>query len=76
MLETSIRAFEQIAMFTGLGIVIVLVAAMTLGRCLVAADSGSLPAGDAPDGPDYFTPGDDATAGTYSTGTAPPPSGR
>jgi hypothetical protein len=51
---TSMRALEQIGFFTGLGLVIVLVAAMTLGRCLVAAFQ--------PAGPDAVGEGTDSTS--------------
>ena len=44
---TGMRAVEQLGFFTGLGIVIVLVAAMALGRCLVAAVQPAVPDGEA-----------------------------
>jgi hypothetical protein len=71
---TSRRALEQIGFFTGLGVVIVFIAAMALGRYLVAAKAAGRHREDvADDGTDStatggdFLPGDDATAGRNST---------
>jgi hypothetical protein len=63
---TSMRALEQIGFFTGLGIVIMLVAAMAVGRFSVAASQAPQGADATSDFPD-FPLGDDSTAGTNST---------
>ena|ERR1700730_2928152 len=63
---TAMRAVEQVGFFTGLGIVIVLIAAMALDRCFVASLQ---PAG--PDGEASVRAGSDSTAASgFSESTA------